>query len=212
MRVSRVQAEANHQRIIDEASRQFRAHGYDGIGLKDLMKAAGLTQGGFYKQFASKEDLAVQASARAIGRSTETWAATVAANPAAPLSALSAVYLSPAHRDARGRGCPLAALGSDAARHSPEVRAAFEAGIRRHLGILDAALHGAQPVAPSPGAPEAEAGASPASPEAMAALAMMVGALTLARMVVDEGLSGALLDAAAGRLGGIAAAVKPTGG
>jgi TetR/AcrR family transcriptional repressor of nem operon len=66
MRVSRVQAEENRQTVINVASRLFREHGFDGIGLKDLMEAAGLTQGAFYKQFASKEDLAAQASKRAL--------------------------------------------------------------------------------------------------------------------------------------------------
>ena len=66
MRVSRIQAEENRQTVINVASRLFREHGFDGIGLKDLMKGAGLTQGAFYKQFASKEDLAAQASRRAL--------------------------------------------------------------------------------------------------------------------------------------------------
>ena len=70
MRVSRVQAEENRQKVIDVASRLFREHGFDGIGLKDLMAGAGLTQGAFYKQFASKEDLAAQASKRALERAT----------------------------------------------------------------------------------------------------------------------------------------------
>ena len=67
MRVSRAQAEKNRQTVIDVASQLFREHGFDGIGLKDLMEAAGLTQGAFYKQFASKDDLAAQASERASG-------------------------------------------------------------------------------------------------------------------------------------------------
>ncbi|MFB2605101.1 TetR family transcriptional regulator, partial [Rhizobium phaseoli] len=66
MRVSRAQAEANRETVINVASRLFREHGFDGIGLKDLMKGAGLTQGGFYKQFASKDDLAALASGRAM--------------------------------------------------------------------------------------------------------------------------------------------------
>ena len=66
MRVSRIQAAENRQTVINVASRLFREHGFDGIGLKDLMKGAGLTQGAFYKQFASKDDLAAQASRRAL--------------------------------------------------------------------------------------------------------------------------------------------------
>lgn len=68
MRVSRAQAEENRDRVITVASRLFREHGFDGIGLKDLMKGAGLTQGGFYKQFATKDDLAALASRRALER------------------------------------------------------------------------------------------------------------------------------------------------
>ncbi len=71
MRVSREQAALNRQNVIDVASRLFREHGFDGIGLKDLMKSAGLTQGAFYKQFTSKEDLVAQASQRALEGSTE---------------------------------------------------------------------------------------------------------------------------------------------
>ena len=79
MRVSRVQAEQNRQTVIDVASRLFREHGFDGIGLKDLMKGAGLTQGAFYKQFASKEDLAAKASRRALESAAGRWSAAVAA-------------------------------------------------------------------------------------------------------------------------------------
>lgn len=71
MRVSRTQAEANRETVIDVARKRFREHGFDGIGLKDLMKGAGLTQGGFYKQFDSKDDLAALASQRATAGATE---------------------------------------------------------------------------------------------------------------------------------------------
>ena len=80
MRVSRVQAAENRQAVIDVASRLYREHGFDGIGLKDLMKGAGLTQGAFYKQFASKEDLAAQASRRALERASDRVSAAVAAD------------------------------------------------------------------------------------------------------------------------------------
>jgi len=99
MRVSRIQAEKNRQTVIDVASRLFREHGFDGIGLKDLMKGAGLTQGAFYKQFASKADLAAQASRRAMERAFNRFSAAGAANPAVPLAA--AMPLSPGteHRE-----------------------------------------------------------------------------------------------------------------
>src|SRR5438477_8264662 len=123
MRVSRVQAEENRQTVINTASRLFRQHGFDGIGLKDLMKGAGLTQGAFYKQFASKEDLAAQASERALESSTRRWSAAAEADVNDPLGAVIAFYLSTGHREARMDGCPVVALGSDAARQSAGVKA-----------------------------------------------------------------------------------------
>src|SRR5438477_6001973 len=84
MRVSRVQAEENRQRVIDVASRLFREHGFDGIGLKDLMAGAGLTQGAFYKQFESKDDLAAQASKRALESAFNSWSAIGESNPGDP--------------------------------------------------------------------------------------------------------------------------------
>src|ERR671922_2939806 len=101
MRVSRVQAAENRQTVINTASRLFRERGFDGIGLKDLMKVAGLTQGAFYKQFASKDDLAVQASKRALESASRRWSAAAQANPKDPLAAVIAFYLSTEHREER---------------------------------------------------------------------------------------------------------------
>src|SRR5205085_5756129 len=136
MRVSRVQAAENRQAVIDAASRLFRERGFDGIGLKDLMEEAGLTQGAFYKQFASKEDLAAQASKRALESTTRRWTAAAEANPKDPLGAVIALYLSMGHREERGDGCPVVALGADAARQGPDVKASFEAWIRKYLEML----------------------------------------------------------------------------
>src|SRR5438034_8930313 len=128
MRVSRTQAAENRQTVINVASRLFRENGFDGIGLKDLMEAAGLTQGAFYKQFASKDDLAAQASRRALESAYQQWTAAAEANPQDPLSAVVAFYLSMEHRAERMDGCPVVALGADAARQGVEVKASFEAG------------------------------------------------------------------------------------
>lgn len=185
MRVSRAQAEANRQTVIDVASRLFREHGFDGIGLSDLMKGAGLTQGAFYKQFASKEDLAAQASRRALESAFGRWSDAIAAHPEDPLGAVMAFYLSMGHREERMDGCPVAALGSDAARQSSDVKASFEAGIKDHLDVLGrimAEAHGKGPKSKR---------------KAMAALSTMVGALTLSRAVNDPTLAQAFLDAAA---------------
>src|SRR5882724_3756732 len=98
MRVSRDQAEKNRQTVINVASQLFCEHGFDGIGLKGLMKAAGLTQGAFYKQFASKDDLAAQASRRAMASAFSRLSAAAAANPDDPLGAVIALYLGTEHR------------------------------------------------------------------------------------------------------------------
>jgi TetR/AcrR family transcriptional regulator, transcriptional repressor for nem operon len=183
MRVSRIQAEENRQTVINVASRLFRERGFDGIGLKDLMKGAGLTQGAFYKQFASKEDLAVQASSRAFESAFRRWSAAVEANPEDPFGAVLAFYLSIDHREEKMDGCPIVALGSDAARQSSDVKASFEAGIRAHLEILGRLI--------------GETDGEEANGKAMAILSTIVGALTLSRVVNDEGLSKRFLQAAA---------------
>ena len=183
MRVSRIQAEENRQKVIDVASRLFREHGFDGIGLKDLMEGAGLTQGAFYKQFASKDDLVAQASSRAFEKAFSRWTAAAVANPEDPLAAVMAFYLSMGHREERMDGCPIVALGSDAARQGTNVKASFEAGIKAHLEIL--------------GPMVAETKGKAAKSKAMAILSLMVGALVLARAVNDERLSKQFLQAGA---------------
>src|SRR5216117_4468170 len=183
MRVSRTQAAENRQTVINVASRLFREHGFDGIGLKDLMKGAGLTQGAFYKQFASKDDLAARASRRALESASRRWSAAAAANPQDPLGAVIAFYLSTEHREERMDGCPVVALGSDAARQGSDVKAAFEAGIKAHLEVLGRFVAGT--------------GDDASRGKAMAILATMVGAVTLSRVVNDPDLAQALLDAAA---------------
>src|SRR5437762_7564678 len=164
MRVSRIQAAENRPTVINAASRLFREHGLDGIGLKDLMKGAGLTQGAFYKQFASKEDLVAQASRRALESASRRWSAAAAANPEHPLGAVIAFYLSTEHREERMDGCPVVALGSDAARQGVDIKAAFEAGIRDYLELLGHWIR---------------ADGEEASGEAMAVLATMIGAVVL---------------------------------
>lgn len=183
MRVSRQQAEENRQTVIDVASRLFREHGFDGIGLKDLMAGAGLTQGAFYKQFESKDDLAAKASRRALENASGRWAAAAQANPQDPLAAVIAFYLSMGHRAERMDGCPVVALGSDAARQGPEVKASFEAGIREYLEMLGGWI--------------GEEGDEEPGSKAMAILSTMVGAVVLSRAVNDEQMSKRFLQAAA---------------
>jgi TetR/AcrR family transcriptional regulator, transcriptional repressor for nem operon len=184
MRVSRIQAEENRQTVINVASRLFREHGFDGVGLKDLMKGAGLTQGAFYKQFASKEDLAAQASRRALESAFSRWSAATAASPKDPLGAVMAFYLSMEHREERMDGCPIVALGSDAARQGSDVKALFEAGIKAHLDVLGRLIA------------EIDSKGPKGKRKAMAILSTMVGALTLSRAVNDPDLARGILDAA----------------
>lgn len=183
MRVSRQQAEENRQTVIDVASRLFREHGFDGIGLKDLMAGAGLTQGAFYKQFESKDDLAAQASRRALESASSRWSAAAESSPQDPLSAVIDFYLSMGHRAEKTDGCPVVALGSDAARQGPDVKASFEAGIKKYLEMLASWVGKAD-------------GAEPDS-KAMAILSTMVGAVLLSRAVNDEQMSKRFLHAAA---------------
>jgi TetR/AcrR family transcriptional repressor of nem operon len=182
MRVSRVQAEQNRQTVIDVASRLFREHGFDGIGLKDLMKGAGLTQGAFYKQFASKEDLAAQASRRAMESAAHRWAEATASKPEDPFGAVIEFYLSTDHREERMDGCPVVALGSDAARQGADVKASFETGIKEYLEVIGRLIGETD-------------GEEPKS-KTMAVLSTMVGALMLSRIVNDPDLAQAFLDAA----------------
>ncbi len=153
------------------------------------MKGAGLTQGGFYKQFESKDDLVALASRRAMESSTGRWS-TAAASAPDPLEAIIRFYLSKDHRGEKGDGCPLVALGSDVARQSEEVKLPFQEGIKAHLQVLDELM-------------DVTEGSEP-SGKAMAILSLMVGAVTLSR-ILDEGLSQDLLNAAADEVRRIAA-------
>src|SRR5437660_933133 len=192
MRMSRIQAAENRQTVINVASRLFREHGFDGIGLKDLMEGAGLTQGAFYKQFASKQDVAAQASRRALESASRRWSAAAAANPKDPIGAVIAFYLSTEHREERMDGCPIVALGSDVARQGPDVKAEFEAGIKARLDVLSRFIAGTVD--------------ETSRSKAMAILATIVGAVTLSRVVNDPDLAQALLDAAAEQVRDTAAA------
>jgi len=169
--------------VIDVASRLFRERGFEGIGVADLMKEAGLTHGGFYGQFKSKEDLKIQASRRALSRNKDRWAKVLAETPSEKLSALARFYLSDAHRDRRGEGCALAALGGDAPRYDRELQAAFKDGIEGYLELLDGIM-------------SASSGEKRRD-KTIVALSTMVGALVLSRAVGDEALSQKILSAAA---------------
>jgi len=183
-RVSREQADKNRLAVEAAASRLFREHGIDGVTVADLMAAAGLTHGGFYGHFDSKDALAVVACERAFDESVRRWDGLTARQPGSSArAAMHENYLNAAHRDHPGKGCPAAALAADVARQDEDspVRQAYVAGVKQ----LVATLAGMQD----------ETGA-PARRAAMAQLATMVGALTLARATQGDALSGQFLSAA----------------
>ena len=129
MKVSKAQAKANRAHVVETASALFREHGYDGVGVADLMAQAGFTHGGFYKQFRSKAELMVEAAACGIAKTVEQTAGV-------ELLEFVQLYLSRTHRDQRASGCTMAALGSDAARQPKAVGATFAAGVEQLLAAL----------------------------------------------------------------------------
>lgn len=189
MRVSRDQAAQNRERIIEVAAKLFRERGFDGIGVADLMKSAGMTHGGFYGHFASKEDLMAQACTRALDGSLEALHQIAERGDENALSAVASAYLSPAHRDRPGEGCVLAALGAEAARHGSPVRNAFTRGVRSALDMLTRLVPGKSKRA--------------RRERALATYASMIGALVLARAVDDPELSEEVLQA-------VLASIAPT--
>jgi TetR/AcrR family transcriptional repressor of nem operon len=180
MRVSRERAAENRDRIIEVAGRLFRECGFDGIGVADLMKAAGLTHGGFYGHFESKEDLEVQACERVLARSA--WPVMAAKDAEAPLRGLLDWYLTARHRDRPSEGCIYAALATDVARrNSPALRRSFTAGLRPLIDSLVGIVPGRSSAA--------------RRQKALACLSAMVGAVILARAVDDAQLSDEILAA-----------------
>jgi TetR/AcrR family transcriptional regulator, transcriptional repressor for nem operon len=182
MKVSREKAARTRERIVEEASALFRAKGFGNVAVADIMKAAELTHGGFYGHFDSKDDLLVEASRQALANSAERWRTIVAEAGDKPYPALIENYLTSRHRDEPAGGCALSALGTDAARSSRALRGVFAQGLQAFLDILTGALPGFSKPAKRR--------------KAVAAMATMVGAVTLARAVDDPALSEEILDAA----------------
>lgn len=180
MKVSKEQAAENRERILDTAAKLFRERGFDGIGVADLMQNAGLTHGGFYGQFASKEDLAARACERALAQSAARLDRLIADHPKTPLQAVAASYLSTRHRDNPGDGCAFVALGAEAPRHAPAVRKALAAGLRVRVEKIMELVPGTK---------------AARRRKALAMMASMVGAQVLARAVDDVQFSNEILEA-----------------
>lgn len=175
--------EASHERIVQVAARAIRRSGYNGTGVADIMKEAGLTHGAFYAHFESREDMLAEAADRA-GAESNAFAASVVAAvpPGQALQALMQVYLSKEHLAGIETGCPVSALGSEMPRQSPEVR---RAATRRIKEMIDLVAR-QSPDWGQPGAHE----------RALVTVATMVGTLMLARAVDDPALSDSLCSAA----------------
>ena len=180
MKVSREQAAYNRERIVEAAAQLFRERSFEGIGVADLMKEAGLTHGGFYGHFSSKDDLIAQACARELTRSLAIWSKVGERGSGDRLSAIAAVYLTSTHRDNPGTGCVLAALGPDVSRQGPAVRHAVTDYVRSVCDLLARLV---------PGKSKA------ARRKAIGTYATLVGAMVLARAVDDRALSQEILDA-----------------
>ena len=180
-RIANTRKEETHERIVQAAARAIRRNGYAGVGVADVMKEAGLTHGGFYAHFKSRDELIVEALARAGSDSSANITRAAEARRARGVSAFRAFvdsYLSEAHLQSMESGCPVAALGSDMARQSGSVRAASAQRVDRLIGAVRGTL---------PGASRATAAVIAAT---------LVGALQLARALGDHAEGRAVLGAA----------------
>ena len=181
MKVSREHAAENREKILVTAAKLFLERGFDGIGVADLMKTSGLTHGGFYGHFSSKEDLIVQACLRADGEFLPRALERKAVKNVDHFKAFVEDYLSTKHRDNVGIGCPMVALGTDVSRQSLVVRQAFTIGFNRIVQSLMQII----PVKNKQIARE----------RTLLTLASLVGAQVIARAVDDATLSEEVLQA-----------------
>lgn len=169
MKVTKAQAEANRAHVVETASQLFRERGFDGVGVADLMAAAGFTHGGFYKHFGSKADLMAESTAGGIAQSAALTEGVVDAED------FIKRYLSREHRDNRATGCTMAALGGDAARQSETVRIAFAEGVEILVAQLIQQGHFSK-----------SADAAQARSHVLDVLAHAVGALVMSRACPDD--------------------------
>lgn len=182
MRRSRQAKQQTHARIVAAAARRFRAMGFGGVGIADLMGEVGLTHGGFYAHFASKDALVAEACAAGLAQARRRFVRTVAkAPPEERLAAFIDLYLSADHRDHPEAGCVMPALSADVARSAPEVRAAYTQAYRDYRDELAPLLAGD------------DTSTLNQSDEAMALLAGLAGTMLLARAIDDPVLSERLL-------------------
>lgn len=174
MRYGKDHKENTHRRVVEVASARLRKEGLDGVGVVTLMGEAGLTHGGFYSHFASKEALIGEVIEAGMD---ETFARVTQASKEGGLEGLIRFYLRPSHREHPERGCPAAALGAEIARRSKATRTAFTRKLRRLVSHVESLLP------------------DPKTATAQAIVATLIGTLQLARSVSDAQLSDQLLKA-----------------
>ena len=180
MRKSKQEAAVTRQRIIKAAAAAFRKNGIAGTGLSDLMASAGLTHGGFYRHFDSKNQIVAEAFTAAAESLAEELAASASRkSPQRGLKAIVEKYLSAAHRDEPADGCPVAALGSEIARGDERTRAAATRALLKFVEIIASQFDKTRP--------------DVARRRAWIAAATMIGAVTISRIVTDSELSTGIL-------------------
>jgi TetR/AcrR family transcriptional repressor of nem operon len=181
MRKSKVETAETRQRIVEVAAREFRANGIQATGVADLMSEAGLSHGGFYRHFDSKDQLVAEACEA--GLTTMIGELEEAANGSEGKDGFRAIveaYVSSTHRDQPEHGCPLAGLGSELARADEQARAAASRGFDELVELLAKRI----------GRRQREAARS----EAVFALSAMIGAITMSRIITDPDASLSILQ------------------
>ena len=178
MRYSKEHKDETHQRIVQTASERFRAEGIESVGVASLMHSAGLTVGGFYAHFGSKEDLIAEACNKGLSTTTALFREYIESKPKGErMEALVNAYLSKRHRDEPGNGCFVAANGAEVARHAPETRAAFGNQVSVWIDLIDDVMK-----------------ADGIKGDARGIAGALVGTMVLARAVGDPALSDAFLE------------------
>src|SRR5260221_4900102 len=182
MRYSKEHKLQTRNRIVKNASHSLRQKGVDGVSVADLMKLAGLTHGGFYSHFDSREALVVESFALVIDQTASRWLdLTKGITAANRFDAIVKAYLSPRHRDNSGHGCALPAMGADIARSSEKVRGTFAKQLEKLIDVLACQLSGIS--------------TEQARQIATAAIATMMGSIVLARASSSKKLSDDILEA-----------------
>ena len=196
MRYSKEHKQETHARIVKKASVKLREKGAHGIGVADLMKDAGLTHGGFYAHFDSREALVIEAFNFAMDRANERWRKVAEeVTPEKRLATIVDGYLSAVHRDNPGQGCAIPALGAEIARESLKTRKAFSAKLEQMIDMM------ADQILDVP--------RKTARKQAMATVATMMGTIVMSRIAGNGELSDEILSAGRETVLGRAAAAKP---